>query len=75
MKMSNKVYDILKWLTLIGLPALSTLYFLLSGVWGFPYTEQVIGTIAAVTTFLGAILGISTSQYNKREAAGTQKDS
>ena len=63
--MSNKVYDILKWLVMIVLPAISTLYFALSGIWGFPYAEEVVGTIAAVTTFLGALLGISSAQYKK----------
>lgn len=64
MKMSNKVYDILKWIALILLPALSTLYFALAGIWGLPYAEQIVGTIVALDTFLGAILHISTSKYN-----------
>ena len=63
--MTNKIYDVLKWVTMIALPAIGTLYFTLSGIWGFPYAEQVIGTITAISTFLGVILGISTSQYNK----------
>lgn len=63
--MSNKTYDTLKWVALVVLPALATLYFALSGIWGFPYGEQVVGTITAVDTFLGAILGISTYNYNK----------
>ena len=64
MKMSNKVYDVLKWIALILLPSVSTLYFALAGIWGFPYAEQIVGTIAAVDTFLGAILHISTAKYN-----------
>lgn len=68
MKLNNKVYDILKWIALIGLPALGTLYFALSSVWGLPYAEQIIGTVAAVDTFLGAVLGISTMNYNKIES-------
>ena len=64
MKMSNKVYDILKWIALILLPSVSTLYFALAGIWGFPYAEQIVGTIAAVDTFLDAILHISTAKYN-----------
>ena len=64
--MSNKVYDILKWIALFLLPAIGTLYFALAGIWGFPYGEQVVGTITAVDTFLGVVLGISTAQYNKR---------
>lgn len=66
MKMSNKVYDILKWISLIVLPAIGTLYFALAGIWGLPYGEEVVGTIVAIDTFLGALLGISTAQYNKK---------
>ena len=65
MKLSNKAYDVLKWIAMVVLPALGTLYFVLAGIWGFPYGEQVVGTITAIDTFLGAILGISTAQYNK----------
>lgn len=64
--MSNKVYDILKWIALFLLPAIGTLYFALAGIWGFPYGEQVVGTITAIDTFLGVVLGISTARYNKR---------
>jgi hypothetical protein len=67
MKMSNKVYDILKWIALYVLPAIGTLYFALAGIWGFPFGEEVVGTITAVDTFLGVILGISTAQYNKHK--------
>lgn len=63
--LSNKVYDVLKWIALILLPALGTLYFALSGIWGLPYGEQIVGTITAIDTFLGAILGISSINYNK----------
>ena len=63
--LSNKVYDALKWIALILLPAAGTLYFALSGIWGLPYGEQIVGTITAIDTFLGAILGISTLNYNK----------
>lgn len=65
MKMSNKVYDVLKWIAMYFLPAIGTLYFALSGIWNLPYGEQVVGTITAADTFLGVLLGISTSQYNK----------
>ena len=64
--MSNKVYDVLKWIAMYLLPALGTLYFALSAIWGLPYGEQIVGTITAIDTFLGVILGISTTQYNKR---------
>ena len=65
--MSNKVYDVLKYITQIGLPALGTLYFALSNIWGFPYAEQVVGTISAIVTFLGVLLGISSAKYKKEE--------
>lgn len=65
MKMSNKVYDILKWIAMVVLPALGTLYFALAGIWGFPCGEEVVGTITAIDTFLGVVLGISTAAYNK----------
>lgn len=65
MKMSNKVYDILKWIAQYLLPALGTLYFALATIWGLPYGEQIVGTITAVDTFLGVILGISSAQYHK----------
>ena len=67
MKFSNKVYDVLKWIAMYLLPAIGTLYFALAGIWGFPFGEEVVGTITAVDTFLGVILGISTATYNKRE--------
>ena len=63
--MSNKLYDILKWIALILLPALGTLYFALAGIWGFPYAEQIVGTITAIDTFLGVLLGISANTYKK----------
>lgn len=61
----NNVYDVLKWIAQILLPALATLYFALAGIWNFPYGEQVVGTITAIDTFLGILLGVSTSKYNK----------
>lgn len=65
MKMSNKVYDVLKYIAQIVLPALATLYFALAKIWGFPYGAEIVGTISAVDAFLGALLQISTNQYNK----------
>lgn len=64
--MSNKVYNVLKWIAMIVLPALATLYLGLSNVWGLPYGEEVSTTITLVNTFLGTVLMISTNQYNKR---------
>lgn len=65
--LSDKVYNILKWVALVLLPALGALYFGLAGIWGFPYGEQIVGTITVIDTFLGVILGISSVQYNKKE--------
>ena len=67
--MSNKTYDICKWIAQYLLPALSTLYFAVSQIWGLPYGEQIVGTITAVDTFLGVLLGISTANYNKQIGA------
>ena len=61
--MSNKLYDVLKWIAQILLPAVGTLYFALANIWGLPYAEQVVGTITAVDAFLGVLLGISSKQY------------
>lgn len=65
MVLSDKMYNVLKWVAMITLPAIGTLYFTLAGIWGFPYGEQIVGTITAVDTFLGVLLGISASTYNK----------
>ena len=65
MKISNKLYDILKWVVIIVLPAVATLYSAMSNVWGWPYSEEIVTTITAVDTFLGAVLCISTATYNK----------
>lgn len=64
--MSNKAYDIIKWIVVIVLPSLGTLYFALASIWGLPYGEEIVGTITAIDTFLGAVMMISTAQYNKR---------
>lgn len=63
--LSNKTYDILKWLVCIVIPALTTAYVGLAPIWGFPYAEEVAKTSAVICTLLGAILGISTAQYNQ----------
>lgn len=67
MTISNDTYNKLKWIAQIFLPALGTLYFALAGIWGFPYGEGVVGTIVAIDTFLGALLGLSTYAYNKEQ--------
>lgn len=69
MILSNKTYDILKWIALYLLPAAGTLYFALAGIWGLPNGEQVVGTITAVDTFLGVVLGISSASYNAGSGA------
>lgn len=69
MKFKNETYDILKWIAMYLLPAIGTLYFALASVWGLPYGEQIVGTVTAVDTFLGVILGISTANYNKDNQA------
>ncbi len=63
--MSNKTYDILKFIAQIVLPAVGTFYFALASIWGLPYGEEIVGTITAVDALLGALLGISTVNYNK----------
>lgn len=59
----DKFYNILKWVAQLLLPAAGTLYFSLSQIWGLPYGEQVVGTVVAIDTFLGVILGISSAKY------------
>lgn len=61
--MSNKFYDILKWIAQIFLPATATLCFALASVWGIPYSEQIVGTITAIDAFLGVLLGVSSAKY------------
>lgn len=67
MKMNDKTYDVLKWIATYLLPALGTLYFALAQIWNLPYGEQVVGSITAIDTFLGVVLGLSTRQYNKQK--------
>lgn len=66
MKLPNKIYDILKWVTMIVIPGLGTLYSALAAIWGFPLGEQIVSTCTAVTTFLGVVLGISNYNYKKQ---------
>ena len=65
MKIPDKLYDVLKWVAMVGLPAVTALYLTLANIWGWPYAEAIGATLAAVTTFLGAVLGISSIQYAK----------
>ena len=65
MKLNDKIYDVLKWITLICLPALGVAYSALSGVWGWPFADEIARTVNAVCVLLGALLGISTAEYRK----------
>ena len=65
MKIPDKVYDILKWIALVALPAIATFYGVLATIWGLPYGDQIVPTITAVDTLIGALLGVSTYSYNK----------
>ena len=65
MKLTNQTYDVLKYIAQIVLPALGTLYFALSQIWGLPYGEEIVGTITAIDAFMGALLGISSANYYK----------
>lgn len=71
--MSDKLYNILKWITMLVLPGIGTLYFTLASIWGLPFGEQVTGTISAIVTFLGAILGISSTKYKKKIEENTSE--
>lgn len=73
MKMSNKVYDILKFIAQIVLPALATLWAALGKIWGWPLVTEITATICAVDTFLGALLGISSSRYNAAQATDAEQ--
>ena len=68
MKLPDKVYDVLKWVTLVVIPALATLYVGLAAVWGWPYADEIAKTAAVVCAFLGAILGVSTAEYRKSQS-------
>lgn len=78
MQLNSKVYDVLKWITMIVLPALATAYVGLAAIWGWPYADQVAKTTTVICTLLGALLGISTAQYNRvqyeRETVGEDDD-
>jgi len=74
MILNDKWYNVLKWVCMICLPAIATLWFTLGKIWGFPYLAEVEGTIVAIDTFLGALIGVSTIQYNKIGKEGNQND-
>ena len=72
--MSNRMYDTLKYICQIVIPAIGTLYFALAQIWGFPYAEQVVGTLTAIDTFMGVLLGISSARYNNENNNRVSKD-
>ena len=67
MKLSNSCYNILKWITMIVIPALTTAYVGLAAIWGWPWATEIAKTSAVVCTLLGALLGISTAEYRKSD--------
>lgn len=67
MKLPNKVYDILKWVALICLPAMAVFYFTIAKIWGLPYEAEIPATINAIAVLIGALIGISNKNYNKEE--------
>ena len=73
--MSNKLYDILKWIAQILLPAIATLYFALAGIWNLPYGEEIVGTITAIDTFIGVLLGISSKTYYNSQNQNQNQES
>ena len=66
MLLPDKVYDVLKWLACIAFNAIGVLYKTLAGAWGLPYPEQIMTTCAAIATFIGVLIGVSTAEYNKK---------
>lgn len=67
MKLNNKVYNVLKWVALICIPAIAVLYGQLGEIWNFPYTAQIKDTIIDIGLFIGVLIGVSTYNYNKTE--------
>lgn len=74
MKLSNKLYDTLKFLCTVLIPALGTFIFAISKIWQWPpYAENIVGTLSAISVFIGAVIGISSMQYNKTPATDEQQ--
>lgn len=67
MRLPDNVYTFLKWLGLIALPALATFYGVIGKVWDLPYTAEIVTTITAVATLIGALIGVSTVSYKKEK--------
>lgn len=73
MKLNDKVYDVLKWICLIALPALAVLYFTLAKIWGLPYGAEITATINAIALFIGTLIGVSQLSINKEESENETK--
>ena len=73
MKMSNRVYDVLKWVVTVCLPAITTLWITIASIWNIPYLEPIAGTLSAITVFLGALIGISSLNYSKEKKVLMEK--
>ena len=73
LQLNNRVYDTLKWLCMIVLPASAVLYSSLAGVWGWPYEQEVSTTINAIVVFIGALIKVSTDAYNREAANGNRE--
>lgn len=73
MKLPDSIYDRLKWIALILLPAISTVYSALSAIWDLPCAEQIPASITAISLFLGSILGISTAEYRKNNTVNVKE--
>lgn len=67
MKLSNKAYDVLKWVALVALDAVGLFYNTMSEIWGLPFGDKVLATCVAISVFLGALIGISSAEYNKNK--------
>ena len=66
MKLPDKVYDVLKWLCILGIPALTNLYSTLAGIWGWEFAEQIPLTLSAIGLAIGTLIGVSAANYNQR---------
>lgn len=65
--MSNKMYDVLKWIALVALDAIGLFYKTIGTIWGLPLGDEVLATCTALSVFIGALIGISAAQYNKKK--------
>lgn len=61
----NKVYDVLKWVALVALDAVGIFYKTIATIWAFPMGDEVLSTCAALSVLVGALIGVSSANYNK----------